>query len=62
MAEVNQELLKAIREVIELKQPCEESETEILCDDCPYDIRSDVDCGLALIQERAKVRLLEMNA
>ena len=50
---------KAIEKIIEMDLPCANDNIEVLCDECPFDIVPKVDCGLALIQERASMLKLE---
>ena len=50
---------KAIKKILELELPCENDEVEVLCDDCPFNIVPKVDCGLAILQERANMMKLE---
>lgn len=56
-------VLKTIEVIQELTLPCQntESDFEFLCEDCPYDIVPKVDCGLAILQEKAKTMKLEMG-
>jgi len=50
---------KAIKKILELELPCENDEVEVLCDECPVNILPKVDCGLALLHERANMLKLE---
>lgn len=43
----------AIDKILGLDLPCEDNDIEVLCDECPFDILPKVDCGLAILQERA---------
>ena len=55
-------ILMGFREIMALKLPCKETKEdfEFLCEDCPYDIIPKVDCGLAILQERAQMIYLEL--
>jgi len=46
---------KAIKKIRELELPCENDEVEVLCDECPFNILPKLDCGLAVLRERAKM-------
>ena len=53
------EMDEVIQKILELNLPCGIGEVEILCDECPWNIAPKTDCGLALIQERARMLKLE---
>jgi len=55
-------LVDEIQKIINLPLPCEaETEVEILCDDCPWDIIPGAGCALTFIQDRAKRMEKEMK-
>lgn len=56
-------VLKTIEVIQALTLPCQntESDFEFLCEDCPYDIAPKVDCGLALLQDKARIIKLELT-
>ncbi len=56
-------ILKTIEVIQELTLPCQntESEDEFLCEECPYDIAPKFDCGMALLQDKARIMKLEMG-
>ncbi len=48
---------KTIRLILDMKMPCEEAESEFLCDECVFNIVPTMDCGLDALHDRAlKVR------
>ena len=55
-------ILKTIETIQALTLPCKNTENdfEFLCEDCPYDIAPTVDCGLALLQDKARIIKLEL--
>lgn len=59
------EVLDASHKILDIKLPCEASEEEVLCDDCPFNIghnEEDKDCSLYLIHERAKEIIKGLSA
>lgn len=56
-------ILRTIEVIQALSLPCQntESDFEFLCEDCPYDIYSSKDCGLALLQDKARIIKLELG-
>ena len=52
---------KAIEKIIEMDLPCVNDTIEVLCDECPFDIMPKVDCGLAILKERANLLKLESD-
>jgi len=42
----------SIKGILDLKMPCEEAESEFLCDECVFNVISD-NCGLHVLHERA---------
>jgi len=62
VASKDEKIFNSIQKTLALSLPCEEGGIiEVLCDDCPFNIVPKVDCGLAILQERAKMIKLEME-
>lgn len=55
-------ILKTIEAIQALTLPCQntESDFEFICDECPFNIVPKVDCGLALLQDKARIMKLEL--
>jgi len=51
---------ESIDKILGLDLPCENGEVEVLCDECPFDVLPKVDCGLAILKERARMITREM--
>ena len=60
-------ILKTIEVIQALTLPCQDKESdwenlvEFLCEDCPYDVAPKVDCGLALLHDKARIIKLALG-
>ena len=49
----------SIKAILDLEYTCKETEKEVLCDECPFDL--DYECGLHLLRAQAEKIKMEMG-